>query len=35
MKILLLSSAYNGLTQRVHVELLQCKHTISVEIAIE
>ncbi len=35
MRILLLSSAYNGLTQRVHVELLQRKHTVSVEIAID
>ena len=34
MKILLLSSAYNGLTQRVHVELLQCGHTVSIEVAI-
>ncbi len=35
MKILLLSYAYNGLTQRVHVELLQCGHTVSIEIAID
>jgi putative two-component system protein, hydrogenase maturation factor HypX/HoxX len=35
MKILLLSSAYNGLTQRVHVELLQRGHTVSIEIAID
>lgn len=34
MKILLLSSAYNGLTQRVHVELMQRGHTVSIEIAI-
>ena len=34
MKILLLSSAYNGLTQRVHVELLQHGHTVSIEVAI-
>ena len=34
MKILLLSSAYNGLTQRVHIELLQCGHTVSIEVAI-
>ncbi|MEQ1544279.1 hydrogenase maturation protein [Methyloglobulus sp.] len=34
MKILLLSSAYNGLTQRVHVELLQRGHAVSIEIAI-
>ena len=33
MKILLLSSAYNGLTQRVHVELLQREHTVSIELA--
>jgi hypothetical protein len=33
MKILLLSSAYNGLTQRVQPELLPRKHTVSVEIA--
>jgi putative two-component system protein, hydrogenase maturation factor HypX/HoxX len=34
MKILLLSSAYNGLTQRVHVELLQRGHCVSIEVAI-
>jgi putative two-component system protein, hydrogenase maturation factor HypX/HoxX len=34
MKVLLLSSAYNGLTQRVHVELLQREHTVSIEVAI-
>ncbi|CAG7856736.1 hypothetical protein MCAMS1_01336 [biofilm metagenome] len=34
MKILLLSSAYNGLTQRVHVELLERGYTVSVEVAI-
>ena len=34
MKILLLSSAYNGMTQRVHVELLQRGHSVSIEIAI-
>jgi putative two-component system protein, hydrogenase maturation factor HypX/HoxX len=34
MKILLLSSAYNGMTQRVHVELLQRGHTVSIEVAI-
>ncbi len=33
MKILLLSSAYNGLSQRVHVELLGRGYTVSVEIA--
>ncbi len=35
MRILLLSSAYNGLTQRVHVELLQLGHTVSIEIAAD
>jgi putative two-component system protein, hydrogenase maturation factor HypX/HoxX len=34
MKILLLSSVYNGLTQRVHVELLQRGHDVSIEVAI-
>ncbi|MEQ1558121.1 MAG: hydrogenase maturation protein [Methyloglobulus sp.] len=34
MKILLLSSAYNGMTQRIHVELAQRGHTVSIEIAI-
>jgi putative two-component system protein, hydrogenase maturation factor HypX/HoxX len=34
MKILLLSSGYNGLTQRVHVELMQRGHTVSIEVAI-
>ena len=34
MKILLLSSAYNGLTQRVHVELLERGHKVSIEVAI-
>lgn len=34
MRILLLSSAYNGLTQRIHVELLQLGHTVSIEVAI-
>ena len=34
MKILLLSSSYNGMTQRVHVELLQRGHTVSIEVAI-
>ena len=34
MKILLLSSAYNGMTQRVHVELLQRGHSVSIELAI-
>jgi putative two-component system protein, hydrogenase maturation factor HypX/HoxX len=34
MKILLLSSAYNGLSQRIHVELLERSYTVSVELAI-
>ncbi len=34
MKVLLLSSGYNGLTQRVHVELLQRGHMVSIEVAI-
>lgn len=34
MRVLLLSSAYNGLTQRIHVELLQLGHTVSIEVAI-
>ena len=34
MKILLLASAYNGLTQRVHVELLERGHTVSIELAL-
>lgn len=34
MRILLLSSAYNGLTQRIHVELLQLGHTVSIEVAM-
>lgn len=33
MKILLLSSAYNGLSQRVHVELVERGYNVSVEIA--
>lgn len=33
MKILLFSSAYNGLTQRVHRELLQEGHKISIELS--
>lgn len=33
MKILLFSTAYNGLTQRIHQELLERDHVISVEIA--
>ena len=34
MKILLLSTAYNGLTQRIHVELLERRHIVSVELAL-
>ncbi len=33
MKILLISSSYNGLTQRVHQELLERDHIISIELA--
>lgn len=35
MKILLLSSAYNSLTQRVHIELVQRGHSVSIEIALD
>jgi putative two-component system hydrogenase maturation factor HypX/HoxX len=34
MRILLLASAYNGLTQRVHIELLQRGHQVSFELAL-
>jgi len=34
MKILLISTAYNGLTQRAHLELLARGHEVSVELAI-
>ena len=34
MRILLISSAYNGLTQRVHVELADRGHEVSVELAL-
>jgi putative two-component system hydrogenase maturation factor HypX/HoxX len=34
MRILLLSSAYNGLTQRAHLELKALGHKISVELAL-
>ncbi|GAB4199237.1 MAG: hydrogenase maturation protein [Wenzhouxiangellaceae bacterium] len=34
MRILLISSAYNSLTQRAHVELEDAGHTVSVELAL-
>lgn len=34
MRILLLASAYNSLTQRVHAELADCGHEVSVELAL-
>jgi putative two-component system protein, hydrogenase maturation factor HypX/HoxX len=34
MKILLLSTAYNGLTQRAHLELQAAKHEVYLELAI-
>ena len=34
MKILLISSAYNGLTQRAHLELMARSHEVHVELAI-
>jgi putative two-component system hydrogenase maturation factor HypX/HoxX len=34
MRILLISSAYNSLTQRVHAELADRRHEISVELAL-
>ena len=34
MRILLLSSAYNSLTQRVHAELADRWHEVSVELAL-
>ena len=34
MRILLISSAYNSLTQRVHVELADRGHEVSVELAL-
>lgn len=33
MKILLFASAYNGLTQRAHVELEAANHEVSIELA--
>ena len=34
MKILLISTAYNGLTQRAHLELAAAGHAVDVELAI-
>ncbi len=34
MKILLIASAFNGLTQRIYVELIERGHTVSVELAL-
>ena len=34
MRILLLASAYNSLTQRVHVELADRGHAVAVELAL-
>lgn len=34
MKILLLSTAFNGLSQRIYVELIERGHTVSVELAL-
>jgi len=34
MRILLISSAYNSLTQRVHAELADRRHEVSVELAV-
>src|SRR5690349_22663618 len=34
MRILLISSAYNSMTQRVHVELADRGHEVSVELAL-
>lgn len=35
MRILLLTSAYNGLCQRAHVELVSLGHEVSVELALD
>ena len=35
MRILLLASAFNGLTQRISRELTILNHTVSVELAID
>ena len=34
MRILLIASAYNGMTQRAHVELAERGHEVSVELAV-
>ena len=34
MRVLLVASAYNSLTQRVHVELADRGHEVSVELAV-
>ena len=34
MRILLISSAYNRMTQRVHVELADRGHVVSVDLAL-
>ena len=34
MRILLTASAYNSMTQRVHVELAERGHEVSVELAL-
>ncbi len=34
MRILLLSTAYNGLTQRAHLELTALGHEISTELSL-
>jgi putative two-component system protein, hydrogenase maturation factor HypX/HoxX len=34
MRILLISSAYNSMTQRAHVELADRGHEVSVELAL-
>jgi putative two-component system protein, hydrogenase maturation factor HypX/HoxX len=34
MRILLIASAYNSMTQRVHAELADCRHEVSVELAL-
>src|SRR5271169_6305839 len=35
MRILLIASAYNSMTQRVHAELADREHDVSVELALE
>ena len=34
VRILLICSAYNGLTQRIHDELIQLQHTVSIEFSL-